>query len=122
MRFVLFTTVRLKRKDDVEEHEEREHECLDEADEQLEPDEWEHEARQEQQRREHSENDLAAPHVAPEPERQCEDAEQLAEKLDDADEDHDDTYENAFVERREVEPPREVREAVLPDASGLIPD
>src|SRR5688500_18309133 len=122
MRLVLFTTVRFERQDDVEEHKEREYERLDEADEQLEPHERKHEARQEEERREHGEHDLAAPHVAPESERQCEDAEELAEELDDADENHDDTHEHALVEGREVEPPREVRKAVLPNARGLVPD
>src|SRR5687768_2719324 len=122
MRLVLLTTMRFERKDDVEEHKEREYERLDEADEQLEPHERKHEARQEEERREHGEHDLAAPHVAPESERQCEDAEELAEELDDADEDHDDAHEHALVERREIEPPREVRKSVLPDARRLIPD
>src|SRR5688572_14764461 len=122
MRLVLFTTVRFERQDDVEEHKEREYERLDEADEQLEPHERKHEARQEEERREHGEHDLAAPHVAPESERQREDAEELAEELDDADKDHDDAHEHSLVERREVEPPREVRNAVLPDAGRLIPD
>src|SRR5438552_10846573 len=53
MRRVLLAAVRLEREDDVEEHEEREYECLDEADEQLESDEWEHEARNEEQRGQH---------------------------------------------------------------------
>src|SRR5687768_13338275 len=122
MRLVLLTTMRFERKDDVEEHQEREYERLDKADEQLESHRNEREARQEEERREHGEHDLAAPHVAPESERQCEDAEELAEELDDADEDHDDTHEHALVERREVEPPREIRKAVLPNARRLIPD
>src|SRR6266542_2683489 len=50
--------MRLQRQDDVEEHEEREHECLDEAGEKLQSDEGKREARDEQQRREHCEHDL----------------------------------------------------------------
>src|SRR3990170_5285132 len=123
VRLVLFATVRLERKDDVEEHEEREHERLDEADEQLEPHEREHEARQEEERREHGEHDLAAPHVAPETKRQRENSEQLAEELDRADEDeHHGTNEGSLLERGEVDPAREVRPAVLADACRLIPD
>src|SRR5678816_3393269 len=107
-RFVLLTTVRLERKDDVEQHEEREHECLDEADEELETDEWKHEAGNEQERREDGENDLAAPDVAPESERQRKDAEQLAKELDRTDEDeHDDADERSLFERGEVDPTRE---------------
>ena len=82
MRLVLFTTVRLERKDDVEEHEEREYERLDEADEELEGDEREDEARYEQERGEDGKHDLAAPDVAPESEGEREDPEQLAEELD----------------------------------------
>src|SRR3990170_1327754 len=122
MRLVLLTTVRFQRKDDVKEDEEREYECLDEADEQLEPDEREHETRQEQKRGEHGEHDLAAPDIAPESKGQGEDAKELAEELDDADEDHDEANERSFLERREVDPAREVRQAVLPDARGLVPD
>src|SRR5688572_10504963 len=122
MCLVLLTTVRLERKDDVEEDEEREYERLDEADEELEPHEGKHEARQEQKRGEHGEHDLAAPDIAPESKGQREDAKELAEELDYADEDHDEANERPFFERREVEPAREVRRAVLPDAGRLVPD
>src|SRR5258705_9160951 len=121
--FVLLTTVRLERKDDVEQHEEREHERLDESDEQLEGNEDIREAGNEQQGRENGENDLATPDVAPESERQREDAEELAEEFDRTDEDeHDDADERSLFERREVEPAREVAEPVLLDAGPLVPD
>src|SRR2546427_10720928 len=123
MRRVLFPTVRLERKDDVEEHEEREDERLDEADEQLKADEWKDEARDEEQRGQHRQHDLAAPDVAPEPERQGEDPEQLAEEFDRADEDeHHDADERALLERRKVDPACEVAQAVLLDAGPLVPD
>src|SRR6266850_1185963 len=121
MLFVL-STVRLERKDDVEEHEEREHERLNEADEQLEPEEREHEARYEEQRGKHGQHDLAAPDVAPETERQGEDAEELREELDESDEDHHHSDERAVPEAREVDPTREIADAVLADARGLVPD
>src|SRR6185503_19203793 len=121
--FVLLTTMRLKRKDDVEKHKEREHERLDESDEQLESDERKHEARNEQQRGKDGENDLAAPDVAPESERQRKDAEQLAEEFDRTDEDeHHDADERPLLERGEVDPAREVAEPVLLDARPLVPD
>src|SRR5687767_3500307 len=120
---VLFTTMRLERKDDVKEYKEREHERLDEADEQLEPHEREHEARQEEERGEHGKHDLAAPHIAPKTKREREDPEQLAEELDRSDEDeHHRTNEGSLLERGEVDPAREVRPAVLTDAGRLIPD
>src|SRR3981081_4693844 len=121
--FVLLTTVRLERKDDVEQHEEREHERLDESDEQLEGSEQKHGAGNEQERRQNGENDLAAPDVAPESERQLNDAEELAEEFDRTDEhEHDHADEWSLLERREVDPTREVAEPVLLDAGPLVPD
>src|ERR1700716_2196870 len=63
MGLVLLATVRFERQDDVEQHEEREHERLDEPDEELESDEREHEARNEQEGGQDGKNDLAAPDV-----------------------------------------------------------
>src|SRR6267142_3255422 len=123
MYLMLLTTVRLERKNDVEQHEECEHERLDESDEELEADERKHEAWDEQERGEHGQDDLAAPDVAPDSERQGEDAEQLAEEFDRADEDeHDDTDEGSLFERGDVDPAREVAEPVLLDAGPLVPD
>src|SRR6266545_372659 len=123
MGLVRLTAVRLERQDDVEQHEEREYEGLDEADEQLEPDERKHEARDEQQRGKNGEHDLAAPDVAPESERQRQDPEQLAEELDRPDEDeHHDADQWPLFERREVDPAGEVAEPVLLDPGPLIPD
>src|SRR5438874_3147635 len=119
---VLLLAVRLERKDDVEENEEREDERLNEADEKLEPDERKHQARNEEQRREHREHDLAAPDVAPKTKGEREDPEELREELDDPDDDHHAADENTLAERREVEPAREVGEAVLADAGCLVPD
>src|SRR5207247_2896577 len=113
--------VRFKRKDDVEENEEREHECLDEPDEELQPDEREGEARDKEQSGEHREHDLAAPDVSPESKGKRQDAEELAEELDDADEDHDDPDERTFPEAGEIEPANEVTETVLAYPGGLIP-
>src|SRR5512141_2137994 len=109
MGLVLLTTVRLERKDDVQEHEEREYERLDESDEQLEPDERKHEAGNEEQRGKDGEHDLAAPDVAPETKGQREDAEELAEELDGTDEDeHHHADERPLFERRDVDPTSEV--------------
>src|SRR5882672_3687908 len=123
MGLVLFPTVRFQRKDDVEQHEEREYERLDEADEELERDEWQHEAWDEQERGQHREHDLAAPDVAPKAQCQREDSEKLAEQFDRSDEDeHHTADERSFLERREVDPTSEVAKAVLPNTGGLVPD
>src|SRR2546426_6644521 len=121
VRFVLLAAVRLKRKDDVQEHQEREHECLNEPDEKLQADEGEREARDEEKRGENRKHDLPAPDVPPESKGQREDAEELAEELDDPDEDHDTADEGTVPETGEVEPAREVPDPVLAYASGLIP-
>ena len=80
------------------------------------------EARYEEKGRQDREHDLAAPDVAPESKGQREDAEELAEELDDADNDHHAAHEHAFAESGEVEPAGEVADSVLPDARGLVPD
>ena len=87
-RFVLLPAVRFERKDDVQEHEEREHERLNEADEELEADERQDQTGNEQQSGEDSENDLAALDVPPESQGEREYPKELTEELDDANEDH----------------------------------
>src|SRR6266850_74600 len=112
--------MRFERKDDVQEHEEREDERLNETYEQLKTDEGENEARHEQQCGEDGQDDLPAPDVPPKSKREREDPEELARELDRADEDeHDTAHEWTLFERREVDPAGEITDPVLARAAGL---
>src|SRR6266850_1123510 len=114
--------MRFERKDDVQEHEEREDERLNETYEQLKTDEGENEARHEQQFGEDGQDDLPAPDVPPKSKREREDPEELARELDRADEDeHDTAHERTLFERREVDPAGEITDPVLTNAGRLVP-
>src|SRR5688572_17867020 len=105
---------------EVHEDEQAEDEALNEADEDLEAGERDREPRQEKEPAHDDEHDLAAEHVAPKPERERGHAEELAEELDEPDQDHDHADEGTFLESAEVEPPGYVREAELSESVRLI--
>src|SRR5688572_10412420 len=119
---LVMLAVTFEREHEVHEDEQAENEALHEADEDLEAGEGDREARQEEQPAHDDEHDLAAEHVAPEPERERGHAEELAEELDEADEHEDEPDEHALLEATEVEPARGVAEAVLAEAIGLVGD
>src|SRR6266568_2465463 len=118
--------VRLGREDEVDKNEKREDQALNEADEDLETDEWQREPGNEEECTHHDEHDFSTEHISPETKRERQHPEELAGELDQPDEHEDDPHANLgdhaarFREAGQIDPPLHVREPIGPKALGLV--